>query len=100
MFHLQGPAPCSGALVEKVGWGIGWPETAQTPPAPHGGEWITLAIWGLPLTFLPTACHLTSPQLPSSLEGGASEMGSGRERLGRDLDVSVQVLGAPNATGY
>lgn len=48
------------------------------------------------LSCLP-ARHLVSAQPPGSLEGGASEMGSGKEGLRRDLDVSVQVLGAPNA---
>lgn len=42
------------------------------------------AILGLPLTLLPTACHLTSPQPPGFLERGASEMssvGSGQQEI-------------------
>lgn len=55
---------------------MGWLEKAQTLLLTPDGvdDW---AIQGLPPTLLTTACHLTSPQPPGSLEGGASECAQG-----------------------
>lgn len=81
-FHLQGPAPSSGAPGGKGGLGMMEWSAKADPRSPRDGGEVPGAIAGLPLTLLPTYCHLTSPQPPGFQVGGASERlqgGSGEE---------------------
>lgn len=66
---------------EKMGWDIGWPGAAQTPPTPDGRGVDGWAHVGLtPPTLSHTYClSLDLTLSPGSLGAGASEMGSRSE---------------------
>lgn len=85
-FHPLVSSPGPGPQLWWKRWGGGWGGQKQFRLLPRGErrEWMAGAILGLPLTLLPTACHLTSPQPPGFLERGASEMssaGSGQQEI-------------------